>query len=370
MASGAKQLQTILQPEWWHAPQITRTIMHFWATSSLPNLNKLHDISCLGTERADSCGRVQRIRAAFLTSRQVWAGAVRAGQTGVRQMQETKVQETKVQETKVQETKQTGGFLTISGARLDYRLVGPHPADAPTIVMLHEGLGSLAQWGDMPAKLVTATGAGVLAYSRQGYGQSSPVALPRPLDYLDREALDVLPQVLDAVGVRRGVLFGHSDGATIAAIHAARVQDPRITGISMVAPHFFVEEIAVAAIAEAKAAYDAGELKRRLARHHADVEGAFRGWNDTWLDPRFRAWNIIPLLRDIQVPVQVMQGETDQYATLQQVHVVGTHCRGPVDMVVMPGVGHSPHREAPELTLQKLVEFCGRTLNAQGSSAC
>lgn len=268
----------------------------------------------------------------------------------------------------MQGTNQTTGFLTISGARLEYRRVGPRPAEAPTIVMLHEGLGSLAQWSDMPEKLVAATGAGVLAYSRQGYGRSSPVALPRPLDYLDREALDVLPQVLDAVGFQHGVLVGHSDGATIAAIHAARVRDPRIAGISMVAPHFFVEDIAVAAIAEVRSVYEAGELKQRLARHHADVEGAFRGWNDTWLDPRFRGWNIIPLLRDIEVPVQVMQGETDQYATLRQVYVVAEHSRGPVETVVMPGVGHSPHREAPVLTLQKLVEFCGRTLALPTSS--
>src|SRR6201996_304837 len=147
---------------------------------------------------------------------------------------------------------QATGFLTIDGAELEYRLIGPQPSDAPCIVMLHEGLGSVGLWGDFPDKLHAATGASVFAYSRAGYGASSPVTLPRPLDYMQREALDVLPKLLDAIGFQRGLLVGHSDGASIAAIYAGGVQDHRLCGIVLMAPHFVVEDVSVNSIAEIK----------------------------------------------------------------------------------------------------------------------
>src|ERR1700760_4431194 len=181
------------------------------------------------------------------------------------------------------------GMLRVSGSDLEYRMLGPAPDQAPTIVMLHEGLGSAALWGDFPEKLQAATGAGVFAYSRAGYGASSPVKLPRPIDYMHIEALEVLPKLLDAIGFQRGLLVGHSDGASIAAIYAGAHQDHRVQGIALMAPHFVVEDISVASIAEIKRAYETTELKTKLARWHRDVDNAFYGWNGAWLDPKFRA---------------------------------------------------------------------------------
>ncbi|MFW6345192.1 MAG: alpha/beta fold hydrolase, partial [Halomonas sp.] len=156
-------------------------------------------------------------------------------------------------------------YLEADGKRLEYRCWGPGPEEAPTIVLLHEGLGCLVLWRDMPERLAARTGWGVMAYSRAGYGQSDPAELPRPLDYMTREAHEVLPQVLDAVGCRRGILMGHSDGATIAAEYAGGVEDFRVRGIVLMAPHFFTEEMGLAEIARARAAFEEGDLKARMA---------------------------------------------------------------------------------------------------------
>src|ERR1700710_354562 len=158
------------------------------------------------------------------------------------------------------------GTLRIGAADLEYRMIGPAPADAPTIVMLHEGLGSAALWGDFPDKLQAATGTGVLVYSRAGYGASSPVRLPRPLDYMHTEALDVLPKLLDKIGFRRGLLLGHSDGASIAAIYAGGAGDHRVRGVAMIAPHFVVEDISVTSIEQIKTAYESAGLRTKLER--------------------------------------------------------------------------------------------------------
>src|SRR3984957_1334685 len=160
------------------------------------------------------------------------------------------------------------GFLSIGAADLEYRMIGPLPAEAPTIVMLHEGLGSATLWGDFPEKLQAATSAGVLVYSRAGYGASSAVKLPRPLDYMHIEALEVLPKLLDAIGFRRGLLLGHSDGASIATIYAGGVADHRVRGVAMIAPHFVVENVSVTSIAEIKRAYETAGLKAKLERWH------------------------------------------------------------------------------------------------------
>jgi pimeloyl-ACP methyl ester carboxylesterase len=161
-------------------------------------------------------------------------------------------------------------------ASVEARCWGPPPDRAPTLVLLHEGLGSAAIWGDFPARLVEATGFGVLAYSRPGYGGSAPCPLPRPLDFMEREATGVLPQVLDAAGFRRGVLLGHSDGATIAALHAGTVEDFRVRGVVLLAPHFFVEEITLRGIRALRDGWP-GEIRRALARFHPDPDAAFRG---------------------------------------------------------------------------------------------
>jgi pimeloyl-ACP methyl ester carboxylesterase len=259
-------------------------------------------------------------------------------------------------------TIQSSGFLHIGAADLEYRLIGPAPADVPTIVMLHEGLGSAALWGDFPDRLQTSTGAGVFVYSRAGYGASTPVPLPRPLDYMSIEALDVLPDVLDRIGFRRGLLLGHSDGASIAAIYAGGSGDHRVRGVVMIAPHFIVEDMGVAAIAETRRAYDTAGLKAKLARWHRDVDNAFYGWNDAWLDPRFRDWDITDYLAYIRVPVAVVQGADDQYGTVRQIEIAQEECYCPVDVKIVPGAGHSPHRDAPDLTLDAIADFAKRIL--------
>src|SRR3982074_2803295 len=175
------------------------------------------------------------------------------------------------------------GFLRISASDLEYRMIGPAPDDAPPIVMLHEGLGSAALWGYFPEKLQAATSACVFAYSRAGYGASTPAKLPRPLDYMHIEARQVLPKLLDAIGFRGGLLLGHSDGASIAAIYAGSHQDHRVQGIALIAPHFIVEDISVTSIAEIKQAYETSDLKSKLARWHRDIDNAFYGWNSAWL---------------------------------------------------------------------------------------
>jgi pimeloyl-ACP methyl ester carboxylesterase len=265
------------------------------------------------------------------------------------------------------------GFLRIGASELEYRRIGPAPEDAPTIVLLHEGLGSARLWGDFPDRLQAATGAGVLAYSRAGYGASSPATLPRPLDYLQIEALEVLPKLLDAIGFRRGLLLGHSDGASIAAIYAGGAVDHRVRALVLIAPHFIVEDISVASIAETRRAYETEGLRSKLARWHGDVDNAFYGWNDAWLDPGFRSWDISEYLAYIRVPVAILQGADDQYGTIRQIEIARDECYCPVDVTMIPQAGHSPHREAPEATLDAISEFAGRILStheeAQGRRA-
>jgi pimeloyl-ACP methyl ester carboxylesterase len=260
------------------------------------------------------------------------------------------------------------GFLTIGASDLEYRMIGPPPADAPTIVMLHEGLGSANLWGDFPERLQAATGAGVFLYSRAGYGASTPARLPRPVDYMHTEALEVLPKLLDAIGFRRGLLLGHSDGASIAAIYSGSHQDHRVEGVVMIAPHFVVEDISVASIARIKTAYETTELKAKLARWHRDVDNAFYGWNGAWLNPKFRDWDISEYLAYIRVPVAILQGVDDEYGTMRQVEIAREECYCPLDVTVIPGAGHAPHREAPGPALDAIGEFANAVLRVHDGS--
>jgi len=249
------------------------------------------------------------------------------------------------------------GFLRTGDADLEYRFLGPQPTEAPSILLLHEGLGCAGLWGDFPEKLQEKTGCGVFAYSRAGYGASTPVPLPRPLDYMHREAKDVLPKLLDTIGFRRGLLVGHSDGASIAAIYAGAHQDRRVQGLVLMAPHFIVEDVSVKSIAEIKTTYETTELKAKLARWHKHVDNAFYGWNGAWLDPKFRDWDISDYLAYIRVPVLIVQGVNDQYGTMRQVEIAREECYCPVDLKVISEAGHSPHREAPGATLDAITEF-------------
>jgi pimeloyl-ACP methyl ester carboxylesterase len=254
------------------------------------------------------------------------------------------------------------GFLDIGRAQLEYRMIGPRPDAAPTIVMLHEGLGSVALWGEFPDHLAAATGAGIFLYSRAGYGNSSAGPMPRTVGFMHEEAREVLPRVLDAIGFRRGLLLGHSDGASIAAIYAGSVQDHRVRGLVLIAPHFFTEDMGIAEIERARQAFTRGDFRAKLARWHADVECAFRSWSEPWLHPDFRKWSLTEELGYIRVPILIVQGEQDQYGTVRQIEVAKEECYCPVDAVLLPGIRHAPHREAPEATLRAVAEFADRLL--------
>jgi len=249
------------------------------------------------------------------------------------------------------------GFLDIPPLRLEYRMIGPRPDAGPTIVMLHEGLGSSSLWGAFPDQIAVATGAGVFVYSRAGYGKSRAGPLPRSVKFMHEEALTVLPRVLDAIGFERGFLFGHSDGASIATIYAGSAQDHRVRGLVLVAPHFFIEDMGIAEIARANAAFATGDFRDRLKRWHADVDSAFRSWSEPWLHPDFRKWDITEELTYIRVPILIVQGADDQYGTLRQLDVAKDECFCPVETAVLPGVRHAPHREASEQTLKVAVDF-------------
>jgi pimeloyl-ACP methyl ester carboxylesterase len=257
------------------------------------------------------------------------------------------------------------GALQVSGGTLETGWWGPDPAEAPTLVLLHEGLGSVALWRDVPERLAAATGWGVLAYSRFGYGNSDTIALPRPMTYMHHEAQVVMPEVLRAAGVQRAVLVGHSDGGSIAAIFAgtrtsstsAGRDETVLLGLVTIAAHFFVEDVNIASIREIAATYERGELRQRLARYHREVNAAFRGWNDTWLDPRFRTFDITGLLSTIRVPILALQGADDPYGTDEQLKVFAANARAPIETRLIPRAKHSPHLEAKEATVAAICDF-------------
>lgn len=252
------------------------------------------------------------------------------------------------------------GFVTAGGRRLEAQCFGPSPEAAPTIVLLHEGLGCLALWRDFPRQLAEVTGWGVFVYSRAGYGQSDLDVLPRPLDYMTREAAEVLPEVLDAVGFRRGVLMGHSDGATIAAIYGGSIPDHRVRGLILMAPHVFTEDMGLAQIAVAKEVFARGELRQKMAKYHRNPEHTFRGWNEAWLAPGFRAWNVADVIDYLRVPVLAIQGRNDEYGTLAQIKEIETRSYAPVDTLILDDCRHAPQVDQPEAVLDAVRDFLAR----------
>ena len=246
-------------------------------------------------------------------------------------------------------------FLDIDHQRLEcVRLTGER--DVPTLVFLHEGLGSVAMWRDFPQRVAAATGCPGLVYSRAGYGQSTLLTMPRRPDYMHVEALSVLPVLLDRLAIDEPILIGHSDGASIALIHAgARVRPTR--AVVALAPHVFVEELSVTSIARARSLYDTTDLRDRLARYHGDVDSAFRGWNDIWLAAAFRDWNIEPYLPTIGCPLLLIQGRDDEYGTLAQLDAIERHVAGRVERVELAACGHSPQRDQPDSTLAAIERF-------------
>lgn len=246
------------------------------------------------------------------------------------------------------------GFVEACGKRLEYRCWGPEPSNGRAIVLLHEGLGCVALWRKFPELLQAQTGLPVLAYSRAGYGQSDPDDLPRPLDWMTREATLVLPEVLEAFGITSPILVGHSDGATIAAIHAG--SDFGTRAAVLMAPHFFTEDMGLAEIARADKVFRTTNMAERMAKYHHDPVATFRGWADAWLDPDFRQWHVESVLSGVDCPMLAMQGRQDQYGTLDQIEAVRrrvTHA----ETAILEECQHVPHVEQPQGTLDLIAKF-------------
>jgi pimeloyl-ACP methyl ester carboxylesterase len=245
--------------------------------------------------------------------------------------------------------------VSIAGRSVEYQYISSGSPESPTLVFLHEGLGSISLWKDFPRRLAAACACNALVYSRYGNGFSDTLAEPRRPDYMHREALEALPELLAHLSIRRPVLFGHSDGASIAIIHEGL--GPRTAaGMILCAPHLFVEDITVRNIEAARIAYESTDLRARLARHHADVDRTFRGWNDIWLNDDFRSWNIENCLPQLRCPVLAIQGVDDEYGTFEQIDRIATLARN-VQLCKLRDCRHSPHRDQPEAVVAATVAF-------------
>jgi pimeloyl-ACP methyl ester carboxylesterase len=247
------------------------------------------------------------------------------------------------------------GELVVDGRRLETLWLAPRDPGAPNIVMLHEGLGSVALWKDFPHALAERTGCGVLVYSRYGHGDSEKQAGKRTVTFMHREGEVVLPELLDKLGILRPILLGHSDGGSIALIFAGLYPE-RARALILEAPHVFVEEFGLASIRAAKIAFENTDFRSKLGRYHAHVEETFRAWNDIWLDPEFPAWNIESYLKTIRCQVLCIQGEGDEYGTRAHVDTIVANVPG-AELVMLPQCGHSPHRDQREATLARMAEF-------------
>jgi pimeloyl-ACP methyl ester carboxylesterase len=246
-------------------------------------------------------------------------------------------------------------FVDVAGGRLEVVDLPGDPA-APPLVLLHEGLGSVGLWRGFPAELYRATGRRTIVFSRFGHGRSDPPPRPRTPTFMHEEAREVLPVLFDRLAIERPILVGHSDGGSIALIYAA---EHDVTALALLAPHVFVEDVCVAAIADVDAGFEDG-LRARMARHHDDPVVTFRGWADVWLDPDFRRWNLEPLLPSITAPTLLIQGRDDEYGTLAQIDAVAAGVSAPATKLVVSG-GHTPHLEQPDAVLRAIVEFVRRS---------
>jgi len=250
-------------------------------------------------------------------------------------------------------------FLTLAdGSRLEYRWWGyPKPGE-PVLLLLHEGLGCVDMWRDFPERLAAATGLAVFVYSRRGYGRSDPFDSPLDVDFMHREALQVLPQVLDGAGIDQAYLVGHSDGASIALIYAGERDDPRVRGLVLLAPHLFVEPETLHGIRQARALFDQGKLGSRLERYHGDhTDSTFNHWCDIWLDTRFETWNIEASVPGIRVPLLAIMGDADEYGTLEQIERIRKLLPDYAELAVLEECGHSPHLQQTESTLIRVADF-------------
>ena len=246
-------------------------------------------------------------------------------------------------------------FVNVASRRLEYRRIGIARPARPTLVFLHEGLGSVAMWRDFPARVARATKLGAVVYSRLGYGRSEPLREPRTARYLHDEAEIVLPEFLDRLEIERPILIGHSDGGSIALIHAGIAARPPAAVVTLAA-HVLVEDISVASIAAAREKFETTDVRAKLARHHADVDGVFWGWNRVWLSPEFRAWNIEEYLPRIRCPVLAIQGEDDEYGTMEQMRRIDAKV-GDVRLLELPNCRHSAHKDQPDAVIDAIARF-------------
>jgi pimeloyl-ACP methyl ester carboxylesterase len=246
-------------------------------------------------------------------------------------------------------------FVNVASQRLEYRRIGIARPKRPALVFLHEGLGSVAMWRDFPARVARATKLAAVVYSRLGYGKSEPLRGPRTARYLHDEAEIVLPEFLERLEIERPILIGHSDGGSIALIYAAIAARPPAAVVTLAA-HVLVEDISVASIAAAREKFETTDVRAKLARHHADVDSVFWGWNRIWLSPEFRAWNIEEYLTRIRCPVLAIQGEDDEYGTMEQMRRIGAKV-GDVRLLELPNCRHSAHKDQPDAVIDAIARF-------------
>lgn len=248
-------------------------------------------------------------------------------------------------------------FINVRGRSLEYRRIAAAD-DGPALVFLHEGLGSISQWRDFPERIVDETGLPAIVYARYGHGQSELLQQAHGVDFMHREALESLPELLRQLDIARPILIGHSDGASIALIYAGSGYPLR--GLVAMAPHVFVEDISIEGIAAAKLAFETTDLPQKLARHHRDPVKTFYGWNDVWLAPAFRRWNIEGFLPAIRCPLLAIQGHEDEYGSMAQVEAIARQAGGPVEVLKLDQCGHSPQQDQPQIVAEAIVEFVKR----------
>jgi pimeloyl-ACP methyl ester carboxylesterase len=252
---------------------------------------------------------------------------------------------------------------TAGSKRLEVDWYGPPPDEAPTLVFLHHGLGCASMWRDYPSKLAEAAGCGALVYSRLGYGRSDPCSLPREVSFMHKEGLEILPQLLEMTGIKQCILIGHSDGGSIAIIYAGGTRAKPLKGVIAEAPHVFFEERTGQGIKKAKLAYENGNLKDKLKKYHGNnTDCAFWGWNDVWLHPDFIKWDIREYLSGIKVPLLVIQGEDDEYGTSAQVEAIDYSAGSGSESVILPGCGHTPHKEKETIVFKRTTDFILKSL--------
>jgi pimeloyl-ACP methyl ester carboxylesterase len=255
--------------------------------------------------------------------------------------------------------------ITLCGRELEVDRIRARHRDTPTLVFLHEGLGSVALWKDFPAALAERTGSGALVYSRYGNGFSAVLSEPRTPAYMHEEALRVLPALLAELEIDDPVLVGHSDGASIALIYAGEYRDA-LRGLVLAAPHVFVEELCVQSIASIRREYETTELRDRMAPYHTDVDRTFYGWNDVWLSPEFREWNVEECVARIRAPILAMQGLDDEYGTPAQLECIARRGRAPVDRLLIARCGHAPFRDRRAVVEAATVSWLEERSKAKG----